>query len=268
MPTKAPQSIRELERFWKQQHGRSLGIVGDVKHKASGTSYHLGRTDLKPDAYSRKLQRDSKGLTERASALDLGRLNKKIAKLRKFSNWLVDQAEAGSTPDIREIIWSPDGKEVHRWDHHAHARIVSLRRVKNPGQKAKIVVVTPQNGDESHFWHTHVSFYRDSRLRPKVDYFRPFFETPPPDNVTDEALEQDLDDDLDHDPDDEGDPTPEDETGTLFVRVKPVPHPRGTLTGIASEFGLTKKQLLAFDENKGFRAHPELVHAGDKVRVR
>ncbi len=129
--TKAPEKIEKLAEFWDHHGGRNLGIVGDTKHKQRGTSYHLGSSDLIDGAYSTKLKRDRKGLTKSASALDLGKLNKRIGKLRKFSNWLVEQAEEGLTPDIREIIWSPDGKEVRRWDSHLDKVIVSLRRRKD-----------------------------------------------------------------------------------------------------------------------------------------
>jgi hypothetical protein len=263
MPKREPESIKALASFWRKQGGRSLGIAGDVKHQQKGTSYHLGKDQLKADAYSRRLRRDRDGLTERASALDLGKLNKKIGKLRKFSNWLVEQAEAGLTPDIREIIWSPDGKVVVRWDEHQDRRIVSLRK----NQNGKPQVVNEGQGDATHYRHTHISFYRDSRLTPKVELFRPFFEHPIPPKPDDEP-EPDPNDDLDLDPDDEDDPKPDDGPTPLFVRVKPFPHPRGTLSGIASEIDLTLKQLLAFPENKRFRANPGLVHAGQKVRVR
>jgi len=41
-----------------------------------------------------------------------------------------------------------------------------------------------------------------------------------------------------------------------------------TLGGIAAAHHLTTKQLLAFPENKKYRANPGLIHAGDKVRVK
>ena len=262
--TKAPEKIEKLAEFWDHHGGRNLGIVGDTKHKQRGTSYHLGSSDLIDGAYSTKLKRDRKGLTNPASALDLGKLNKRIGKLRKFSNWLVEQAEEGLTPDIREIIWSPDGKEVRRWDSHLDKVIVSLRRRKD----GSIKVVTEANGDESHFWHTHISFYRDSEARPKVDYFQTFFDQPIPDPKPDDDLEPNPDDDLDFDPDDELDPDPGDDPVPLFVKVKRSPHHRSTLSGIAQDFEMTLKQLLAFAENKAFRDDPGHVLAGQKVRVR
>ena len=42
--------------------------------------------------------------------------------------------------DLREIIYSPDGKVVRRWDRL--------------GKRS--------SGDDSHLWHTHFSFFRDS----------------------------------------------------------------------------------------------------------
>jgi len=40
------------------------------------------------------------------------------------------------------------------------------------------------------------------------------------------------------------------------------------LAGIAGHYGLTLSQLLAFGENAKYRAHPNLIHPGDKVRVK
>jgi hypothetical protein len=257
--TIAPKSIKDLATFWVDHGGRNLGIVGDTRHQQKGTSYHLGKSQLAVDAYSVKLKRDREGLSEAASALDLGKLEKSIPKLRKFSNWLVEQAKDGKTPDIREIIWSPDGKEVRRWDSSLGRVIVSLRRRKDK----TIVVVNPGNGDATHFRHTHISFYRDSRHRPKVAYFEPFFQAPHPGPEPEPEPEDDVDDDLDGE-DDVDPPIPE----AVFVTVQPSPKSRSTLSGIAHEFGTTVKKLLAFPENAEFRDHPGLIFAGQKVRVR
>lgn len=264
MTTRAPETIKELAAYWREHGGRNLGIVGDTKHMQKGTSYHLGKSDLKVGAYSAKLKRDRKGLTERASALDIGKLDGRIGRLRKFSNWLVEQAKAGNTPDIREIIWSPDGKEIHRWDSHLDRVIVSLRRKPDKS----IVVVNAGNGDATHFRHTHISFYRDSRLTPKVDLFRAFFEQPLPPPKPNDEPEPEPEDNLAPVPADEDDPIPGDDPIPMFATVKPDPHPLSTLSGIAHEFDLTLKALLAFPENEKFRANPGLTHAGQKVRVR
>ncbi len=252
-----------LAKFWRDQGGRSLGIVGDVKHQQKGTSYHLGKYQLKPDAYSRRLRRDREGLTERASALDLGKLNKQHREAAQVLE--LARGTGRGRPDPRypgdHLVPGREGRAA--LGRAPGPGIPSLRRDKN----GVIHIINDGNGDETHFWHTHISFYRDSRVEPKVLYFRPFFEHPIPPKPDDEP-EPNPDDDLDRDPDDEGDPKPDDGPVLLFVRVKPFPHPRSTLSGIAREFDMTLKQLLAFPENKKFRDNPGLVHAGQKVRVR
>ena len=62
--------------------------------------------------------------------------------------------------DVREIIYSPDGQRVLRWDRERGAS--SMPR--------------PGEADASHLTHTHVSFYRDSEHRDKVPLFAPYFE--------------------------------------------------------------------------------------------
>ncbi|MFG1659092.1 hypothetical protein ACGFIY_21425 [Micromonospora chersina] len=124
-----------------------VGIVGDSAHQAQGDSYHLGRPEQNPSgSYSiRESSRDA-ALTEYACALDVGGFTVKSSRgtfdLAHFSAWCVAQCKAGATDtrDIREIIWSPDGKVVRRWDRLG-------RRT---------------TGDSSHRWHTHFSFHRDA----------------------------------------------------------------------------------------------------------
>lgn len=41
-----------------------------------------------------------------------------------------------------------------------------------------------------------------------------------------------------------------------------------TLGGIARAHGLTLAALLAFTENRPYRANPSLIHPGDRVRVK
>ena len=157
--TYAPPPLVALGR-WLVAHGAvNLGVVGDVAHQAKGVSYHLGADKLTTTAYSRVLPRDKAGLTNAASAIDIGKVGGTLVGLRDLSVWLVKQCQAGKCPDIREVIHSPDGKTVWRWDSVGNA----LRT--GPGQ-----------GDNSHLTHTHVSFWRDSEKRDKVAYFRPNFE--------------------------------------------------------------------------------------------
>ncbi|MDP9799339.1 hypothetical protein J2S43_007851 [Catenuloplanes nepalensis] len=120
--------------------------VGIVAGPASmGTdSYHCGEPELPGGAVYSKHEspRDSRP-DAYASALDVGEFSRGRATLRDFSLWLVAQCEAGAdwTRDIREVIYSPDGKTVKRWDR--------LRR--------------RSSGDASHLTHTHISWFRDSR---------------------------------------------------------------------------------------------------------
>ena len=159
--TYAPPTLVELGRYWTQHGDVNLGIVGDTRHQAKGTSYHLGRSQLTPDAYSRKTHRDRAGLSDAASAIDLGKLNGNLGQLRAFSVWLVKQCQSNApgTQDIREVIYSPDGKTVLRWDRER-----GVNSAPRPGE-----------ADNSHLGHSHVSWYRDSEKRPKVAAFRPYF---------------------------------------------------------------------------------------------
>lgn len=135
-----------------------IGIVGDTNHQAKRSSYHLGKGQLTSDSYSvTESSRDRKGLTEAASAMDIGdgwsvTVNGKRHNLQTFSVWLVAQCKAGKsdTKDIREIIYSPDGEIVKRWD------ALGVR----------------STGDNTHTWHTHISWFRDSEKRDKTALFK------------------------------------------------------------------------------------------------
>lgn len=159
--TYAPISIAAIARYWVSQGGTNLGIVGDTRHAAKGRSYHLGRSQLTADAYSRQTTRDQAGLTEASSALDLGKLNGNLGQLRAFSRWFVERcrSNAPGTSDVREFIYSPDGIRVLRWDRE--------RGVKSAPRAGE--------ADVSHLGHSHVSFYRDSERRAKVGLFTPYF---------------------------------------------------------------------------------------------
>lgn len=120
-----------------------VGIVGDADHRGG---YHCGSNRVVTRDYSViESPRDRAGLTLDASALDVGmfrvRTPKGVFDLRHYSRWLVQQCEANTadTRHIREVIYSPDGKTVKRWDR--------LRR--------------RTTGDKSHLGHTHESHFRD-----------------------------------------------------------------------------------------------------------
>ncbi|MET8232570.1 hypothetical protein ABZS77_18060 [Micromonospora sp. NPDC005298] len=121
-----------------------VGIVGDPAHRGG---YHCGSDRVVTNDYSVvESPRDRSGLTLDAAALDVGGFEVRSAgrthTLASFSLWCVGQcaAKAADTRDIREIIYSPDGKTVKRWDRL--------------GKRT--------SGDSSHRWHTHVSFFRDA----------------------------------------------------------------------------------------------------------
>lgn len=132
-----------------------VGIVGDAAHASSG-GYHEGYDDLAAagrlgyDYSVTESSRDRAGLTNAASALDIGEFDATLASgrrvtLRSLSLAVVALCVAGDprTRDIREVIYTPDGVTVRRWD----------RLGKRTG------------GDSSHLWHTHFSLFRDSEGR-------------------------------------------------------------------------------------------------------
>ncbi|MEV4535237.1 hypothetical protein AB0J82_15540 [Asanoa sp. NPDC049518] len=135
----------------------ALGILGDTDHADGGTSYHLGRDQLRDDAYSVTQSRRDKHPTNAASAFDLGNewrfeaANDAAAKKRaqkaflRFNHLYVAalKAKAPGTEDIREIIYTPDGDEVKTFD------VLQIR----------------SGGDLNHRTHTHTSFFRDSEGR-------------------------------------------------------------------------------------------------------
>lgn len=178
----APQTLMDARKFIIDNLGvaaASVGIVGDDAHANAGTGYHLGKDALKRTAYSIiESPRDRAGLTDAASALDVGTFSKNGQDLRDFSVWLVKQCQAGTadTKDIREVIYSADGKTVKRWD-----------RLKKRS-----------TGDKSHTWHTHISYFRDSEKRDKTALFRRYaqevgiIKPPPPRKITMEQFTAEL----------------------------------------------------------------------------
>lgn len=159
----APPTLRDLGAYLTAHGVENLGIVGDTAHTYG---YHLGRDRIygpngRGDAdYSVQLARDKAGLTDAASAIDLGDA---ATSLRALTRWLWDQCLAGApdTADIREVIGSADGVTVYGWSS------------KSPGQ------LILNYGDSSHLWHTHVAWLRDSEVRDKRPLFGRYFDTPP-----------------------------------------------------------------------------------------
>lgn len=131
-------------------HGRTglpnneLGIQGDDAHAASG-GYHIGGSLVPSSDYSRRESARDRAITDTAaSAFDLG-LWGDGKVFRAVTLYLVALAKSGDPRmrDVREIIYTPDGQTVHRWDR------LGIRT----------------SGDTSHLKHTHTSFFRDSEGR-------------------------------------------------------------------------------------------------------
>lgn len=165
--TRAPKTLLDVRRLLLthlQPHGlapAAVGVVGDPAHRGG---YHCGSDRVVSGDYSvTESTRDRAGLSDYASALDVGSFTVRSAgrthDLRSFSLWCVGQADGGApdTLDIREIIYSPDGRTVRRWDRLG-------RRT---------------TGDNSHLWHTHFSFFRDSTKagRDQTPLFRRYLTT-------------------------------------------------------------------------------------------
>lgn len=133
-----------------------VGIVGDTAHGTEG--YHVGWDRLKlgygTGDYSWGESPRDRVYSNAAMGLDLP--SEGFPRLREFSLWLVAQCLSGApdTQDIREVIYTPDGKTVKRWDRL--------------GRRS--------SGDSSHLWHTHISYFRDSEGRDKTALFKRFFE--------------------------------------------------------------------------------------------
>ncbi|MFJ8686913.1 hypothetical protein [Micromonospora wenchangensis] len=146
--TTAPANLLAVRRLLldtiKGLDPAAVGIVGDPAHRGG---YHCGSDRVVTNDYSVvESPRDSGGLTLYASGLDVGTFSVRVGgathNLQTFSTWCVAQCRANTADsrDLREIIYSPDGKVVRRWDRL--------------GKRS--------SGDDSHLWHTHFSFFRDS----------------------------------------------------------------------------------------------------------
>ncbi|WP_328382909.1 hypothetical protein OHQ88_10505 [Micromonospora zamorensis] len=121
-----------------------VGIVGNAAHRGG---YHCGSDRVVNNDYSVvESPRDRAGLTLDAAALDIGWFEVRVGgvthNLYTFNRWMVAQLSANTADsrDIREWIYTLDGKTVKRWD-----------RLKKRS-----------TGDSSHRWHSHGSWFRDA----------------------------------------------------------------------------------------------------------
>lgn len=163
--TYAPQSLTDLMAYLGSQGVRNLGIVGGPTHTYG---YHLGRDRVYgtggqgANDYSVQLARDKAGLSDAASAVDLGRVNGELTGLQQLTAWLWAecQAEKPDTRTIREVLGSADGRTVRCW---------VAREAGGP-------TMLDNCADASHLTHTHISFFRDTEAADQRPLFRRYFE--------------------------------------------------------------------------------------------
>lgn len=152
--TYAPDDLLAVRRYLLSITGlpsNAVGIVGDDAHP---DGYHVGNDalaavgKLTSDYSKRESPRDRPG-SNAASALDVGswggRRGAAKVTFLEFSAGLAAACRNGDprAADIREIIYTPDGLTVHRYDR------LGIR----------------SSGDSSHLYHTHVSLFRMSEGR-------------------------------------------------------------------------------------------------------
>lgn len=155
--TYVPAPLSGLQKYMQQKTGlplASLGVFPDENHDGG---YHCGwdrrrvRNGQLSDYSWQESPRDWNHKTDAARAFDCGL----FPLLRELSIWMVGECAIGApdTLDIREIIYSPDGVNVYRWDR------LGIR----------------STGDSSHQTHTHFSWFADAEHRDKVSPFARFF---------------------------------------------------------------------------------------------
>jgi hypothetical protein len=150
--TYAPDSILAVRHEFQRHTNLDNNALGIVRAERD-TSYHVGKSWLKPGSYSVDESPRDRRPTEASSAIDIGYFevvgsDGKTYTLYDYNRWLVHECASGAadTLDIREVIYTLDGETVKRWD----------RLKKRTG------------GDSSHRWHTHKSWFRDSESRNHV----------------------------------------------------------------------------------------------------
>lgn len=147
----APRKLLDLAAYLKSRGVPIAGIVGDSGHTYG---YHLGRDRLPANDYSRTLPRDKAGLSNAAMAIDIGN----HVDIRNLTNYLALAGAYGKAPDIREVIGPGFDGRAYRW--------AAENDFNREGPRAR--------GD-SHEWHIHISYYRDSEYRDKVALFKAYY---------------------------------------------------------------------------------------------
>lgn len=157
--TYPPADLLGVQRYVRQVTGLPWASLGITHQTPQGGGYHEGH-DLLHEAlvapedpggdYSyTESDRDRRGLTDAASAFDLGDFDvvykgRRVTHLDVIGRVLVGVAAGDPRlADLREMIYSTDNVNVKRWDR--------LKR--------------RSSGDSSHLSHTHFSWFRDSEGR-------------------------------------------------------------------------------------------------------
>lgn len=145
--TESPGDLVAVQHYVQGRTGLPWDALG-IKHGSpQGGGYHEGNDllsaagRLSSDYSKRESPRDRPG-TNSASAFDLGG---DFGDFRRVTLGIVHACQAGDPRcrDIREVIYTPNGQVVQRWDR------LGVR----------------STGDSTHLSHTHISFFRDSEGR-------------------------------------------------------------------------------------------------------
>ncbi len=169
-----PKTLTDLGAYYVGQGGVNAGIMGGRTHIGG---YHLGEgrlfamgdgtwagerptgTCVKGRGWnddSVQKPRDKAGLSDAASAIDIGAINGSLPALQRFTAYLLAEINAPDAADLVQLIGSLNGTDMFIW-------------TRGSG-------VQPYFGDTSHRQHTHLSYFRDSEGRDKTPLFRRYFE--------------------------------------------------------------------------------------------
>jgi hypothetical protein len=151
----------ELELIGKNRSG-NFSIQRSCGSNRNLDSYHMSVPQLRQGgpglrSYTLRTGRDRSvietPLEEYACGIDIALPGR---YLRAFSVAVVELCQTGEpyTRDLRDIIYSPDGKNVYRWDAERGAASEPVKSVFKNGLWTE--------GDMSHLWHTHCSQYRNA----------------------------------------------------------------------------------------------------------
>lgn len=159
-----PQSLIDVGQLVKSNFPTA---AISIRAARSARGFHAGRAEIFGPAgqgardYSVKAARNSAGLTDASSAIDISRISYKGADspLRQLTASLVAQSAAGQDgAQLFEVIGPDATGAANYWG------------VLTGWQPR------PAWADGSHRWHVHVSYYRDTEFSDRTAPFRRFFE--------------------------------------------------------------------------------------------